>query len=110
VIYVVLNKGGAIMQAIRSVKALITWDKDSSKFPCNIWLQELIVNYGDLEGEQFTGDTWTVPVRITSQIEGTWQTYADVRFLVDDAPWGDLVSGYTFRLWAGREIATVKVL
>lgn len=98
------------METIRSVKALITWDSDPSKYPCNTWLLDLIVNYGTLEGKQFTGEAWTVPVKITGLIEGTWDTYADVRFLVDDAPWQELVSGYTFRLWAGREVATVKVL
>lgn len=98
------------METIRSVKALITWYRDPSNYPCNIWLQDLIVNYGDLEGKQFTGEAWTVHVRITGPIEGTWDTYADVRFLFDDAPWQDLVSRYTFRLWAGREVATVKVL
>jgi hypothetical protein len=34
----------------------------------------------------------------------------DVCFLVDEAPWNSLVSGYTFSLWAGREIAKVKIL
>ncbi|WP_193726940.1 hypothetical protein [Paenibacillus guangzhouensis] len=37
---------------------------------------------------------FTIGPPVTSQIEGTWQTwqtYADVRYLVDDAPWGDLV-------------------
>lgn len=98
------------METIRSVKALITWDSDPSKYPCNTWLRDLIINYGSLEGKQFTGEAWTVLVRITGLIEGTWDTYADVRFIVDDAPWQDLVRGYTFRLWAGREVATVKVL
>jgi hypothetical protein len=98
------------MERIRLVKALITWDSDPSEYPCNTWLQELIVQYGSTEGKQLSGEAWSVPVRITGLIEGTWETYADVRFLVDDAPWQVLVSGYTFRLWAGTEIATVKVL
>jgi hypothetical protein len=98
------------METIRSVKALITWDTDPSKFPCNTWLQDIIVHFGITEGKQLTGEAWTVQVKISGLIEGTWDTYADVQFLVDDAPWQDLISGYTFRLWAGREVATVKVL
>lgn len=94
----------------RSVNALVQWDKDPSKYPCNIRLPDLIVHYGSIEGKRLTGEAWTVPVRITGYIEGTYDTYADVRFLVDEAPWHLLVSGYEFKLWAGREIATVKVL
>lgn len=98
------------MESIRFVKALIHWDKDPSKYPCNTWLPDLIVHYGSIEGRQLTGEAWTVPVRITSLIEGTHDTYADVRFLVDDAPWHLLVSGYMFKLWAGKDIASIKVL
>jgi len=98
------------METIRLVNALITWKSDPRNLPYNIWLQDLIVNYGKLECNQFSGEAWTVQVRITDLIEDTWDTYADVRFIVDDAPWQDLISGYTFRLWAGREVATVKVL
>ncbi|MDQ0060207.1 hypothetical protein J2T14_002379 [Paenibacillus harenae] len=78
------------MGTIHSVNALITWDRDPSSFSCNTWLQDLIVNCGSLEGRQFVGDAWTVQVRITDLIEGTWDTYADIRFIVDDAPWQDL--------------------
>ncbi|TXK74636.1 hypothetical protein FU659_28930 [Paenibacillus sp. N3.4] len=88
----------------------MAWDTDPIKFPCNTWLQDLIVHFGSIEGKQLTGEAWTVLVSITGLIEGMWDTFADVRFLVDDAPWQDLVCGYTFRLWAGREVATVKIL
>lgn len=98
------------MGNIRSVHALVQWDTEPIKYPSNIWLPDLIVHFGSIEGNKLTGEAWTVPVRITGFIEGTCDTYADVRFLVDEAPWHLLVSGYEFRLWAGREIATVKVL
>ncbi|WP_219837591.1 hypothetical protein [Paenibacillus sp. R14(2021)] len=98
------------MESSRSVKATITWEKDPARFLLNTWITDIIVNYGELKGKHFIGDSWTVPVRITSFVEGTWDTFADVGFLVDEAPWHLLVSGYTFRLWAGKEIATVKIL
>lgn len=56
------------------------------------------------------GDTWTVLVRITSQVEGTWDTYADVAFIVDEAPWHLWEPGYSFNLWAGKDVATVHIL
>ncbi|MGO4108713.1 hypothetical protein [Paenibacillus sp. YAF4_2] len=98
------------METIRSVKAIISWDRDPTKYELNIWLRDLIVHFGIIEGRQLMGDAWTVSVRVTGFIEGTWDTYADVGFIVDEAPWHELVSGYTFRLWAGKEIATVKIL
>jgi len=98
------------LESTRSLKSIIAWERDPNNYARNVWLRDLIVYNGEIKGKQFIGDTWTMPVRITGMIEGTWNTYADVCFLVDEAPWHDLVSGYTFRLWAGSEIATVKIL
>ncbi|MCY9659965.1 hypothetical protein P5G65_16055 [Paenibacillus chondroitinus] len=93
-----------------SLRAIITWERDPSNIPKDVWLRDLIVNYGEIIGKTFTGDCWTVPVKVTGFIEGTWDTYADVRFLVEEAPWHLLVGGYCFKLWAGKEIATVRIL
>lgn len=98
------------MDTNRSVKAIISWELDPSNISKDVWLRDLVVNFGELIGRTFTGDTWTVPVKVTKPIDGTWDTYADVCFLVEEAPWHLLVSGYVFRLWAGKEIATVKIL
>lgn len=100
---------GEIMER-RHCKAIIKWDKDPSRYSMNEWLRDIVVIYGEIIDKKIYGDTWTVPVRITDFIDGTWNTYADVRFLVDEAPWHLLVSGYTFKLWAGRDIATVTIL
>lgn len=89
------------MNDIRHTQALITWHRDPSNFSRNEWIRDIVVNYGD---------TWTVLVRITSQVEGTWDTYADVAFIVDAAPWHLWVPGYSFKLWAGKDVATVHIL
>lgn len=76
----------------------------------NEWMRDIVVNYGEIKDKIFYGDTWTVLVRITRHIDGTWDTYADVAFIVDEAPWQLLETGYRFNLWAGRDIATVTIV
>ncbi|WP_373231485.1 hypothetical protein [Cohnella sp.] len=94
----------------KSVKALIKWNKDPSRYADNEWLRDIVANFGGIKDKKFYGDTWTVLVRITKYIEGTWDTYADVAFIVDEAPWQLLVTGYSFNLWAGKDIATVTIV
>lgn len=77
----------------RHCKAIIEWHKDPGSYPLNVWLRDIVVIYGEIMDKIIRGDTWTVPVRITAFIEGTWSTYADVGFLVDEAPWHLLVNG-----------------
>lgn len=98
------------MNDIRHAQALITWHRDPSKFSRNEWIRDIVVHYGEIIDRVMQGDTWTVLVRITSQVEGTWDTYADVAFIVDAAPWHLWVPGYSFNLWAGKDIATVHIL
>ncbi|MEW9701958.1 hypothetical protein [Paenibacillus sp. SI8] len=97
------------MEDRRSAKAKIEWYKDPSRYPLNVWLRDIIVNYGELKDRTFTGQSWTFLVRVTSLVEDSWSIYADVAFIVDEAPWHLLVKGYSFNLWAGREIATVSI-
>ncbi|MFF2480906.1 hypothetical protein [Paenibacillus sp. NPDC058071] len=94
----------------RFVEALIKWDRDPSMCPLNEWMRDFVVTYGPIKEKTFYGDTWTVLVRITRQMEGTWDTYADIAFIVDEAPWEKLESGYSFHLWAGRNIAVVTII
>ena len=94
----------------RFIKALINWRKDPSKFPVNEWMRDIVVNYGEIRDKTFFGDTWTVLVRITRHIDGTWDTYADVAFIVDEAPWQLLETGYSFNLWAGKDIALATII
>ncbi|MFC0213116.1 hypothetical protein ACFFK0_11735 [Paenibacillus chartarius] len=98
------------MEDRRSVKARIEWYKDPKNYPMNVWLRDIIVNYGELKDRTFTGQSWTILVRVTGLIENTWNTYADVAFLVDEAPWNLLEEGHTFKLWAGKDIAIVTIL
>lgn len=94
----------------RFAKALIKWNKTPVLFPVNEWMREIIVSFGEIHDKTFYGDTWTVLVRITKHIDGTWDTYANVAFIVDEAPWQLLTTGYSFKLWAGKEIATVTIV
>ncbi|MBU7316043.1 hypothetical protein [Paenibacillus oleatilyticus] len=94
----------------RSCKAIIEWDKDPSHFPVNEWLRDIVVNFGKIENNRFYGDTWTVLVKVNKLIYDTWNTEADVAFIVDEAPWHLLETGFSFKLWAGRDIATVRIL
>ncbi|QSF45664.1 hypothetical protein [Paenibacillus tianjinensis] len=94
----------------RFIKAHISWKKDPSKFPVNEWMRDIVVHYGEIKDKILYGDTWTVLVRITRHIEGTWDTYADVAFIVDEAPWELLETGYRFNLWAGKDIAIVTII
>ncbi|MNF01403.1 hypothetical protein D3C80_2003880 [compost metagenome] len=73
-------------------------------------MRDLVVNYGESKDKTLYGDTWTVLVRITGHVGDTWNTYADVAFIVDEAPWQLLESGYSFNLWAGKDIAKVSIL
>lgn len=98
------------MDDIRHSQALITWHRDPSKFSRNEWIRDIVVDYEEIIGGGTQGGTWTVLVRITSQVEGTWDTYADVAFIVDEAPWHLWVPGYSFNLWAGKDVATVHIL
>jgi hypothetical protein len=93
----------------RSVKALIKWEKDPSNFPVNEWLRDIVVIFGKIEGKQILGDAWTVLVKITEVIGNTWDTNADVAFIVDEAPWHLFEKGFSFKLWHGRDIATVTI-
>lgn len=94
----------------RFVKALIKWNKDPIHFPVNEWMRDIVVNFGEIKNKTFYGDTWTVLVRITRHIDGTWDTYADVALIVDEAPWQLLETGYSFNLWAGKDIAIVTIV
>lgn len=94
----------------RPVQALIHWDIDPSRLPLNEWIRDLIVNFGQIKDKTLYGDSWTVLVRITKPMEGTRDTYADVAFIVDEAPWHLLEPGFCFKLWAGKEVATVVIL
>ncbi|WP_127530106.1 hypothetical protein [Paenibacillus kobensis] len=94
----------------RFVKAHIHWKKDPSKFPVNQWIRDIVVNYGETKDKTFYGETWTVLVKITRPIDGTWDTYADIAFIVDEAPWQLLETGYSFNLWAGKDIAAVTII
>jgi len=94
----------------RSCQAIIEWDKDPASFPINEWLQDLVVNFGKIENNKLCGETWTVLVKISSSIGGTWNTYAEVAFIVDEAPWHLLKPGYRFKLWVGKDIAAVNIV
>lgn len=94
----------------RFKKTLITWKKDPSKLPENEWIRDIVVNYGEIKDKAFYGDTWTVLVRITKHTDGTWDTYADVAFIVDEAPWQLLETGYSFNIWSGKDIAVVTII
>ncbi|PUA36420.1 hypothetical protein C8Z91_23725 [Paenibacillus elgii] len=94
----------------RHCNAIIEWDKDPSHYPTNVWLRDIVVIYGEIIDKKIYGNTWTVLVRITQLIDNSWSTYADVAFIVDEAPWHLLEKGYSFKLWAGRDIATVTIL
>ncbi|MGC5327683.1 hypothetical protein [Brevibacillus sp. SYSU BS000544] len=94
----------------KSAKAMINWDIDPSNLPTNEWIRDIVMNTGEIRGNRIYGDTWTVLVRITSHINGTWDTFADVAFIVDEAPWHLLKKDYTFTLWSGKDIATVTII
>ncbi|NEN82591.1 hypothetical protein [Paenibacillus elgii] len=94
----------------QSCKAIIEWDKDPSCFPVNEWLRDIVVNFGKVGNNKFYGETWTVLVKVNKLIDDTWNTEADVAFIVDEAPWHLLETGFSFKLWAGRDIATVTIL
>ncbi|MFC5649519.1 hypothetical protein ACFPYJ_10310 [Paenibacillus solisilvae] len=98
------------MDDSRLAKALIQWDLNPSGFLVKEWLRDIVVNFGQIENKQFYGDTWTVLVRITEFIDDSWLTYADVAFVVDEAPWHLLEKDYSFKLWAGRDIAIVTII
>ncbi|MFC3803832.1 MULTISPECIES: hypothetical protein [unclassified Cohnella] len=99
------------MMERRHCKAIIEWDKDkdTSKFPLNEWLRDIVVIFGEVVGKVIHGDVWTVLVRVTEVVDDS-HTYADVAFIVDGAPWHLLEPGFSFKLWAGREIAAVTIL
>ncbi|MEK8132958.1 hypothetical protein WMW72_34270 [Paenibacillus filicis] len=90
----------------RSIKTSL----DPSHFPVNEWIKDIVVNIGKSENYRFYGDTWTVLVRVYKLIDNTWNTEADVAFIVDEAPWHLLEQGFSFKLWAGKDIATVTIL
>ncbi len=94
----------------RFEKAHIKWNNNPILFPVNEWMRDIVVNFGETRDKTFYGDTWTVLVRITKHIDGTWETYADVAFIVDEAPWQLLTTGYSFNLWAGKDIATATIV
>jgi len=94
----------------RFVQSYIRWKKDPICFPVNEWIRDLVVIHGEIKDRTIYGDTWTVLVRITKPIDGTWDTYADVAFIVDEAPWQLLETGYNFNLWAGKDIAVVTII
>ncbi|WP_438498376.1 hypothetical protein [Paenibacillus sp. IHBB 3054] len=74
------------------------------------WKPPVSRSYGEIKDRIFYGNTWTVLVRITRHIDGAWDTYADVAFIVDEAPWQLLEAGYSFNLWAGKDIAIVTII
>ncbi|MDG0810360.1 hypothetical protein [Cohnella rhizosphaerae] len=99
------------MMERRHCKAIIEWDKDKdpSKFSLNEWLRDIVVIFGEVVGKTIHGDAWTVLVRVKEVVDES-HTYADVTFVVDEAPWHLLEPGFSFKLWAGREIAGVTIL
>lgn len=70
------------MDDIRHAQALITWYRDPSSFSRDEWIRDIVVHYGEIIDRVMHRDTWTVLFRIISQVEGTWDTYADVAFLL----------------------------
>ncbi|WP_025681583.1 hypothetical protein [Paenibacillus massiliensis] len=97
----------------RHMQAMIQWHLDPARFPDGEWMRDMIVMLGDHENRQdgrSVGGSWTVLVRVMERSEGTWDTFGDVAFITDEAPWHLLTPGFTFELWAGRDIATVTVM
>ncbi|PWW08731.1 hypothetical protein DFQ01_101457 [Paenibacillus cellulosilyticus] len=94
----------------RYVKAIISWRRDPSQLPVNEWLRDFIIHMGEIKDRSLQGDTWTVLVRVTGHINETWDTHADVAYLVDEAPWIMLEAGYSFKLWAGKDNADVTII
>ncbi|WP_284640783.1 hypothetical protein [Paenibacillus silviterrae] len=82
----------------KSVRAIIQWHQDPSKHPVNEWISDIVVNFGEIQGKKLMGETWTVLVKNTSFIEGTWNTYALVDFIVDEAPSHLLIPDFNFKL------------
>ncbi|MEO3948074.1 hypothetical protein [Gorillibacterium sp. CAU 1737] len=94
----------------RHCKAIVKWERDPSQYPVHEWLRDLVVIYGEVIDRRIEGDAWTVLVRITDFADRKWMTYADVAFLVEEAPWYLFETGYAFSLWAGKNIAKVTIL
>jgi len=97
----------------RHMPAMIQWHLEPVCFTDGEWLQDIIVKLGDNENNPNSkpvGGSWTVLVRITERSEGTWDTFGDVAFIRDEAPWPLLTAGFTLELWAGRDIATVTIM
>lgn len=100
--------GKSTMKTNEPVEAIIQWENDPASMPLNQWIRDLVVILGGIEGKQIH-DAWTVLVRITEQLPD-WNTRADVTFITEEAPWHLWEPGYCFKLWAGREVATVTIL
>ncbi len=102
--------GENMMDKRRSAKAIIKWDINPSGFQVNEWIRDIVVIFGEIKGKQIIGDTWTVLVNIKGFIENTWDTNADVAFIVDVAPWHLLIKGFSFKFWNGMDIVTVIII
>jgi len=91
-----------------SVKAIIKWDFDPLSLPFHEWIRDLIVITGEIRGREIT-EAWTVLVKVVERIPESWDTYAEVKYITDDAPWHLWHQGYSFKLWNGRDVATVMI-
>ncbi len=59
-------------------KARIEWYNDPSHYSLHTWVRDIVTIDGVVVDRQIIDQRWTVPVRITSFIDDTWCTYADV--------------------------------
>jgi len=91
------------------VKAIINWEFDPSSLPLHEWLRDLVVITGEIRGREIT-ESWTVLVKVVERIPDSWDTHAEVKFVTEIAPWYLWQHGYSFKLWNGKYVATVRIL
>lgn len=91
-----------------SAKALIRWEFDPSPLPLNEWLRDLVVITGEIRGREVT-EAWTVLVKIVDRVPESWNSYAEVKFITESAPWHLWQQGFSFKLWNGKDVATVTI-
>lgn len=90
-------------------RAIIHWEIDPSSLPNHEWLRDLVVITGEIRGREIT-EAWTVLVKVIEQIPESWDTNAEVKFITESAPWHLWRKGYSFKLWSGKNVATVTIL